>query len=268
MLFRSATRPRAWKPVLIAGWVFLPPVLAWVISELGHSMFEARYLLMSLPAVALLLAWLIVGLARPNAAGVNAALAETPVIRRWHLPQGTGRAVSITLRALAAVLLVGLIVLRAIQLAPSYGVSTEPWRAVTKHVLASAQPGDCIAFYPSDARMPFRYYLPAGTQPPTSVLPNLGWGNRGTFVEDYATLSRTQLNRVPQHCQRVWLLAGHEGGDGTVVGRTHFSRYQDLVDGLNARYLNANSQTYGKARIITLQLFSHPLTRGHGQSWF
>jgi hypothetical protein len=265
-VWRSRTRDRAWKPVLIAGWLFGPPVLAWVISELGHSMFEARYMLISLPAVALLLAWLIVGMARPSGAEINDALAQSRLTRRWHLPQGVGRALSALLRLTAAVFLVALITLRALQLAPSYGVSTEPWRAVTNHVLATSRPGDCIAFYPLDARMPFRYYLPADAQPPGSVLPNVPWSNGGPFVEAYSTLSPTQLTRVAKHCQRVWLVSGHEGKNaGTAVGRAHFKRYQDLVDGLNARYLNSSSATYGQARIITLQLFSQPGAHGgHG----
>jgi hypothetical protein len=262
-LWRSRTRERAWRPVLIAGWLFGPPVLAWVISELGHSMFEARYMLISLPAVALLLAWLIVGMARPSGAEINQALAGSGLMRRWHLPQGSGRALSVLLRLTAAVILVALITLRSLQLAPSYGVSTEPWRAVTKHVLAVSRPGDCIAFYPLDSRMPFRYYLPAGAQPPRAVLPNLRWSNQGPFVEAYSTLSPAQLTRVSQRCQRVWLVAGHEGGNtGTAVGRAHFQRYQELVDGLNSRYLTSSSATYGQARIITLQLFSQPEAHG------
>ncbi len=79
------SRSRAWPPVLIAGWLLVPPVLSWVISKLGHSMFEARYLLMSLPAVSLLLAWMIVGLAEARGTQVLEALRGVPVLRRRQL---------------------------------------------------------------------------------------------------------------------------------------------------------------------------------------
>ena len=51
-----------------------------------------------------------------------------------------------------------LIALRVVALAPSYGTSPENWRAATAYVLHAARPGDCVAFYPLDASMPFAYY--------------------------------------------------------------------------------------------------------------
>ena len=262
-LWRSSTRRLASKPVLILSWMVVPPALAWVISELGHSMFEARYLLVSVPAVSLLLAWAMVGLARPGGTQVSAALARLPSHRRWLPSPKRGALVSVLLRTLAGLVLVALVTLRALQLVPSYGVSTEPWRAVTKRVLASSRPGDCLAFYPLDTRMPFRYYLPTGAQPPRSVLPRLGWSNTGPFVEAYATLSPAQLRRVATRCRRVWLVSGHQGrNDGTAGGRAHFARYRDLVAGFDRLYLNARSRTFGAARIITLQLFSDPQVGG------
>jgi len=69
---------------------------------------------------------------------------------------------------------------RALQLAPSYGVSPEPWQQASAYVLDRARPGDCVAFYPLDGRMAFQYYL--GTRPsadrlaPRSILPVLPWG--------------------------------------------------------------------------------------------
>jgi hypothetical protein len=256
------SRTRAWRPLLIAGWLFVPPVLSWVISELGRSMFEARYLLMSLPAVSLLLAWLIVGLAEPSAARALGTLRGLPVVRRWQPGPSAARVLPMLLRALAATLLVGLIVLRTLQLAPSYGVSTEPWRAVTRHVVATFRPGDCIAFYPLDSRMPFRYYLPPGAPAPRSVLPDISWTPTVPFVEEYSTLSRTRLNRVSRQCNRVWLVSGHQGhNDGTTLGKVHFKRYTALIAGLESRYLNSRVTSYGAARIITLQLFSAPASR-------
>jgi 4-amino-4-deoxy-L-arabinose transferase-like glycosyltransferase len=264
-LWRARTRALAWRSLMIAGWLFGPPVFSWTISELGHSMFEARYLLMSLPAVSLLLAWLIVGLAEPGGNQVSATLRGLPLIRRRATPPLVGPVLAVLFRVLAVGVLAALFVLRTLQLAPSYGVSTEPWRAVTRHVVATFQPGDCIAFYPLDSRMPFRYYLPADVPAPRSVLPNLSWQRLVPFVEAYSTLSSSQLTGIARRCGRVWLVSGHQGhNDGTTLGRVHFRRYQTLMAGLGRRYLSTRQRTYGAAHIITLQLFSQPVSRvGH-----
>ena len=54
------------------------------------------------------------------------------------------------------------VTLRALQVAPAYGVSPEPWQQATAYVLDRAAPKDCIAFYPEDARMAFQYYVGTG----------------------------------------------------------------------------------------------------------
>lgn len=262
-VWRSRTRGSAWRPLLVAAWLLGPLALSWVISELGHSMFEARYLLMSLPAVSLLLAWSLLGLARPTGPEVVESVAGIPILRRWQIRPSAGRALSVVARVLAVGFLVALFVLRTLQLAPAYGVSTEPWRAVTRQVVATFRPGDCIAFYPLDSRMPFRYYLPTGAPAPRSILPNLPWTRVVPFVEAYSTLSSSQLNRVAHRCGRVWLVSGHQGhNDGTTLGKVHFKRYTALIAGLESRYLDSHMSDYGAAHIITLQLFSHPAGRG------
>ena len=258
-LLRSRTRALAWRPLLIAAWLFGPLALAWIVSELGHSMWEARYLLMSLPAVSLLLAWLLLGLAESGGAAVVEAVRGVPILRRWQISAARGRTISMVTRVFGVSMLVAVFVLRTLQLAPSYAVSTEPWRAVSRHVVATFQPGDCIAFYPLDSRMPFRYYLPAGTSAPRSVLPNISWSRNAPFVEIYSTLSSSQLTRVAHRCGRVWLVSGHQGhNDGTTLGKVHFKRYTALIAGLESRYLESRVTSYGAASIITLQLFSQP----------
>jgi 4-amino-4-deoxy-L-arabinose transferase-like glycosyltransferase len=258
-LLRGPTRTASWRPVLVLGWLVLPGVLAYVISELGHSMFEARYLLMSLPAVALLLAWMIVGLWDMSGRAATAASpAATWLSRR---PAG-GIAVTGTryaARTLAIALPITLLTLRAVQLSPSYGVSTEPWRAATQEIVRLTTPGDCVAFYPLDSRMPFRYYLPAGEPLPRPVLPAVPWSQVRPYVEDYATLSQGQIARLPSQCRRVWLVASHQGHhDGTSIGTTHYNRYVSLKDAIGRQYHQSVTATYGAASIITINLFSGP----------
>ncbi|HZU59336.1 MAG TPA: glycosyltransferase family 39 protein, partial [Solirubrobacteraceae bacterium] len=181
-LLSRRTRTAAWRPVLALSWTLVPLVLIWTVSKLGQSMYEARYLLISLPAVALTLAWLLTRLAEIDLSGM-ALRRGRPYLRSVPVVG-------------AVVLALALLVVRGIQVGDAYGVSTEPWRTVSNVVLTASRPGDCIAFYPMDGRMPFRYYLPAGASAPRPVLPNLPWPQVRSFVEDYATLSPAQVQRV------------------------------------------------------------------------
>lgn len=224
-------QPVRWPPALMFAWLLVPAVLALLESAVGHSIFQARYLLVSLPAVSLLLGWT---LAHPR------------------VP-----------RLLSLGLLAALLALRALQLAPAYGVSSENWRAATHFVVAHTRPGDCIAFYPLDNRQAFRYYLPIGpaeratTRLPRPILPTLPWRFVRPFVEDYRSLSAAQVAALPARCSRVWLLASHEGRvGGPPVSRANYARFLNLERGLTDGYPRATSREFGQAGVVTLTLYA------------
>jgi len=52
-----AARVGGWQPGLMLSWLLAPAVAALIESAVGHSIFQARYLLVSLPAVSLFAAW-------------------------------------------------------------------------------------------------------------------------------------------------------------------------------------------------------------------
>jgi mannosyltransferase len=119
---RALRRGAPWGAVLALSWLVVPVVLIWLESLVGQSIFTARNLLVSLPAVALLVGWVI---------------AQSRLV--WAA-------------------LVVLLALRVGALAPSYGTSPENWKAATAFVVRGERPGDCVVFYPQDAQMPFAYY--------------------------------------------------------------------------------------------------------------
>jgi hypothetical protein len=203
----------------------IPFLLALLESAIGQSIFQARYLLVSLPAVSLMLAWTVGDRRLP-----------------WILGVG---------------LIAALLALRAAQLAPSYGVSPENWRAATSYVVARAAPGDCLAFYPLDNRQPFEYYVGRrGAGAPRSILPAVAWGQGRAYVEDYATLSSSQLAALPARCGRVLLVSSHEGAvGGPPVSRQNRARLVALVAGLQREYPRAHTVSFGTARTITLTVF-------------
>jgi hypothetical protein len=205
----AARRPGAGP---LFAWLLLPLVLALLESFVGQSIFVPRNLLVCLPPVALLLAAALTAPRIPVTASV----------------------------ALAAVL----IALRAVPLANSYGVSPENWKAATAYVVTHARPGDCVAFYPSDARMPFAYYGRAGRP----VLPADPWGPLRPYVEDYATA------RI-SGCPRLWLVSSHEGQlSGTAASRAHYARFLALRRGFH----DEREVSFGYAAVIHVTLLSGP----------
>ena len=195
---RVVRRP-AWGPLLALSWLVVPVALMWLESLAGQPLFTPRNALVALPAVALLLAWVL-----------------APIRIGWA--------------ALAVV-----IALRVVALAPTYSTSPEDWRAATAYVLQARLPGDCLAFYPLDARMPFAYYADQPVQP---------------YVERYETPS------LPAGCRRVWLVASHQGQpNGTAGSRAHYARYAGLRDALAREYGPPDTRAFGYASAIWVERF-------------
>jgi hypothetical protein len=230
-LWRTAGGDAAWRPGTMVAWLLVPAVVALVESAVGQSIFQARYLLVSLPAVSLLLAWTL--------AGQRVRSARRPI------------------RLLSLGLLAALIALRALQVAPAYGVSSENWRGATDYVVAHTQQRDCIAFYPLDNRQAFRYYLRDLARAPRPILPTLPWPYVRPFVEDYSSLSPAQVAALPRQCGRVWLVASHEGKvGGPPVSRGNYARFVQLTGGLRREYPVARTLQFGQAGVVTVTLYS------------
>ncbi len=211
--------------MLSLSWLLVPGVVAAVESTVGQSIFQARYLLVSLPAVSLLIAW---------------ALLDR------HLP-----------RALVLATATALIVLRALQLAPAYGVSSENWRGAASYVVRHTQARDCIAFYPLDNRQAFRYYLTSARAAPRPILPAVPWERVRPFIEDYSTLAPSAVAALPGSCGRVWLVASHEGRvGGPPASRANFRRFAALTSGLRRLYPRAPSVNFGTQGVVTVTLYS------------
>ena len=221
----------AWRPALLLAWLLLPSIVALLESALGQSIFQARYLLLSLPPVSLLLAWTLI---------------ERPALARLRIPG-----------LLSVAMLAALFALRAAQLAPAYGVSSENWRSATSYVTARSEPRDCVAFYPLDARMPFRYYLHNLALAPRPVLPTLPWREVRPFVEQYQSLSPAQVARLPAQCARVWLITRRGGGvGGTAISRANSIRFKRLAGELAGAYPASSTAYFGQAGLVAVRLYS------------
>jgi mannosyltransferase len=214
-------RKPTWQTGLVLAWLVVPIGLILVESLAGQPVALARTSLVALPAVALLLAW-----------GLSAS--------------------RLGLAALGM-----LVVLRALQLAPSYGTSPENWHAATRYVAARAAAGDCVAFYPQDGWMAFQYY---GRGLPQSVLPAASWGSAKPYVERYVQPSSARAGQISRSCQRLWLVASHEGQrDGPPGSRANLSRFTALqAELLRAGYgRRALDAKFGWSSPVRVQLLAH-----------
>jgi mannosyltransferase len=215
----------SWPAQLVLCWLVVPVALAVLESYLVQPITLPRAALVSLPAASIL-------------------LARGAMDRRVPRLLGVGT--------------VGvLLVLRALQLAPSYGVSPENWQAASAHVLAAAQPSDCIAFYPSDGRQAFSYYMGTAARAPRSVLPAVPWSEVKPFVEDYATVTGSALSRIEAGCPRLWFVSSHRGvKNGPSASRSDYARYVALLGSLTRDYGRGPTVTYGWASPVRVELFS------------
>jgi len=229
-LWRAADGAALWGQTLTVAWLVVPVALAWVESLVGQPIFLPRNLLMAVPAVALLLA---LGIAHPG-------------VPRW----------------LGWTWLAVLLGLRALQLVPSYGVSPEDWQGATASVLARAQPGDCGAFYPSDGRMAFQYYIgargpAAAARAPRSILPAVPWGEVRPYVEDYVAPAPSDPARLSAGCPRLWFVFSHEGQrKGPAGSRANYAGYLRLRSALEHQYSRRSIESFGYASAVQVELLS------------
>lgn len=227
-------RERPWPLLFILAWVIVPTGLTLVAYAGGEPIELPRVTILELPALGLLVAWLLL---RPQV---------TPLL------------------GIAAVAV--LLALRLLQVIPSYGVSPEPWSTVTAYVLSAPPAGgtSCVAFYPEDGREAFDYYLLHTVRLRTDpfpnlrpVLPSLPWGSVRPYVERYVSLDAGQRARVARECSRVWLITSHAGqANGTHTSLVNLERGQALERGLERFYAHHSVRTFGWASPIRVLLLN------------
>jgi hypothetical protein len=229
---------RVWGELMLLAWLLVPVLLGVVAAKAGAPVELARSSVILMPAVALLLAW---------------------VLHHRRVPP-----------VLACAAVAAVVALRALQLAPSYGASPEPWDAATRYVLAATRAAAthtparraqasyaraCVAFYPLDGRMLFDYYLDAGAAAGAAalvpVLPPRPWASVHPYVEQYTLPSPAQLQAITRRCPQLWLIASHQGQrHGPPASRADYVRYRALLAALARRYPLAQRRSFGWAAVI------------------
>lgn len=227
------------RTVLLGGlWLSVPPVVAYSISIHVTPIFLERYFLLCLPALTLLLSFVL------------SVVPFAPV--GWL---GVG-------------LLIGF---RSQHIGSTYNITVDDWRTATTMVVNESRPGACVAFYFNDGFVDFAYYLehrPSDMHPhaviPRSVLPTLGFepgiasrdlGHFPAIVESYNVLNPQQIHQVAASCPELFLLSNHDGHNSASSGaRAVWSKFVQMRSGLVKDYGTMKAINLGS---ITIYRFSH-----------
>ena len=204
---------------LCLAWLTVPPVLSWIVSESGRPDFLDRYLILSLPATAAVVALV---------------------------------AVRLDPRMLGLFIVVYLTIFRAGLLVQSYHWPLDDYRDATRTVLASAQRGDCITLTSNQGRTLWDYYSARitridGRNPyvPPQELPLARNGtpvvvlgfNDMPIGEINAFQADVYVRETTAICKRMWLFSSHSGSpNGPPALREEYQSMQALRTNLSHYY--------------------------------
>jgi mannosyltransferase len=174
---RSST---SWRYDLLLAWFSVPLILTILISLFGKPILVNYYLIIIVPALALL-----------------AALGLSQIRPTWLLTGGFA-----------------LMVFALSQSVVVYyrNFPTEDFRGATAYVLTHARPRDAIIFYAPYTWIPYRHYqqIRGRGMDPAVIYP--------TIPYSFAPQSATGLSRIAGKYARIWLLLSHDQINGNTAG--------------------------------------------------
>lgn len=160
-------------------WLLLPLVVDAIFSIAYRSLFVPAYLVQSVPAGAMVVAFVFVKV----------------------LP-----------RLLSHALAIGFVGLLVAALVPTYGVSYEQWTQVSRYVRTASRSGDCLTVNKLELDSNLGYYFSlegVGSAAPRLVLPSLTWSDAldPTFR---GPVSSGSFTTVASSCTRLWIVVSRE----------------------------------------------------------
>jgi mannosyltransferase len=175
---------RQWSVCFTACWLVVPVAAVVMLSLVDRPLLVVRYLMVSLPAAVLLLAWVI---------DRAASLA-----RRGAL-------------ALAVALLVVVVGASAVGAAQWYANGgPQDFRSVVGYIADRAQPGDGILVFAPYERIPVEWYMadnPATERAVLPVYPATGWGVDPLYFDGAVSLPSGAVTQAATKYQRIWLVS-------------------------------------------------------------
>jgi mannosyltransferase len=200
--FRPRTSRDARSPVvLFAAWAAVPVVAAFAVSQ-AKPVFAARYLIVILPALAVLLGWAVASIERRASAVVTAALIVLSIVNLPYLRPG---------------------------------FEYEDFRGAADYLTTAARPGDGVVFYRPSRRVAAEFYLRrTGARSPamTPVFPAAPWGEFD-LVRDYEHVTPTAREwasiETAASRRRMWLFLSKPANEGEHRKRVVRARLLSVV---------------------------------------
>jgi hypothetical protein len=178
LLSRIRKAPRELETISLGialSWLFLPLIVDPIFSLAYRSIFDPSFLLQSVPAGALIIAFVFDKL----------------------LP-----------RQATYVCSLGFVALLGAALIPTYGVSFEPWAQLSRYVRDASRPGDCLTANKSElsSNLAYYFYIDGSTSvEPRLVLPVLSWSEALDPTHQGATTTEP-FPVVASGCNRLWIV--------------------------------------------------------------
>jgi mannosyltransferase len=186
--FTRDWRTRAqWADGLGLLWLVMPFVLSAVVSTVVKPIFLSRYMIVVVPAVAL--------------------IAATGLTRLRVRPLAIG--------ALSVIVIGSLVTIDR-----GYGGNKANWRDAVDYLAAYATPSDGVVICPAKARLPVTYYVARRIPPSLRPIPLSPAGKWGSFRVRRVSKATAAgwLSRGPE---RIWVLGKRYRCDFTFPGREH-----------------------------------------------
>jgi mannosyltransferase len=185
---------RLWRRAVIIAWV-ATPIVGGLVLSLAKPIFQDRYLIVSLP-----------GLAIGAAAGARAI-----------------RSAQLALLALGVAVVLCLsqvVVLDTTR-------DKEDWRGAAAYVEANATPQDGLVFYRPFGRVPWAYYVGSEASWPRPVVPLFDW--RTQDLSNPRTVSPSVIADNSAGFERVWVVFSHAPAADESAIRLALSERFELV---------------------------------------
>jgi mannosyltransferase len=184
LVFRSNGSPQSpwqrWRYCFLVLWLFLPVLLTVAVS-FARPLFLARYFVLCLPALNLLMA---AGLARLRSL--------------WLLTPALLIFLFLSLRGTIS------------YYEHDFDLRRDNWADASQYLVSSARPGDAIVFDIAMGRMPYEYYrsiLKPDSAGPAILYPN--HGEQMTYLDFVGKPDYSQLRNSISQYPRVWLVLSY-----------------------------------------------------------
>ncbi len=179
-----------WVHVFCLTWIAGPLLMA-LVGTFVEPVLSGRYLMISVPGIA-----------------IYGAIGLVDLFRSFASSSTVGRIARIGAATAVAIASIAGVTVWLI------GAEVENWRGASKLVFAEAREGDVVLFANDSVRLFFEYYRVDGiddpSTAPTPAFPPQPWGGYETGDHQYVSFDADVVDRVASTADRIWVVVGRD----------------------------------------------------------